>query len=191
MSLSLIMTLFTPGEAARITGVSLDLQRDWRRRGYLPASEGHARFNLFDLGGMLVTQMLSERGVGPTHTREVAPLCAAAIAYFALTEPGAVEGLDDRSNLERIKRQVLRDHPSNVFRHSRPGRFFIWWPDGTEWWDESIDRAFARRMLQESETGAAPQKPASPAIVIDLEELGELLQRRAGRPLVCVWGGEQ
>jgi hypothetical protein len=38
--------MFTPSEAASITGVSALTQRDWRHRGFLPKlSGGHARFD--------------------------------------------------------------------------------------------------------------------------------------------------
>lgn len=56
---------FTPGEAARLTGVSTDLQRDWRRRGLLApkALAGHSRFEFDGLCRMLALKAFSDAGV--------------------------------------------------------------------------------------------------------------------------------
>jgi DNA-binding transcriptional MerR regulator len=56
---------FTPGEAAEITGVSVENQRNLRRTGYLPSHKGHARFDIRDLAQLLVIGIMSERGIGP------------------------------------------------------------------------------------------------------------------------------
>lgn len=86
------MTAFTPSEAAAITGVSTDLQRDWRRRGYLLSGSGHARFDLFDLARMLTMQLLAARGIGPQQSVEIAEWCALGIARDVLAGTDAWEG---------------------------------------------------------------------------------------------------
>ncbi|WP_050525518.1 MerR family transcriptional regulator [Pseudorhodobacter aquimaris] len=55
----------TPSEAAEVTGVSLDNQRNLRKQGYLPKNKGHARFSLLEVCRLLVIGALSERGIGP------------------------------------------------------------------------------------------------------------------------------
>lgn len=60
-------TKFTPAEAAKFTGVSTALQRDWRRRGILPArgSGKHHRFTFEDLCEMTALKAFSDAGFGP------------------------------------------------------------------------------------------------------------------------------
>lgn len=51
---------FSPAEAASLSGVSADLQRDWRRRSLIPASVGgRARFALDEVAGLYVMNACS------------------------------------------------------------------------------------------------------------------------------------
>lgn len=52
--------LYSPAEAAALSGVSQVLQRDWRRRGLLPArTSGRARFTINDILRMRVMKRCS------------------------------------------------------------------------------------------------------------------------------------
>ncbi len=65
-SVRYISTEYTPAEAARATGVSVELQRDWKRRGYL-ASRGdgkHSRYTFEDMCRMLALKAFSDAGIG-------------------------------------------------------------------------------------------------------------------------------
>ncbi len=75
---------FTPAEAERVTGATTTMQRDWRRRGFLPSGDGHARFDLFSLGRLFVMKALADRGIGPSLTGLEAEWCALAVARDAL-----------------------------------------------------------------------------------------------------------
>lgn len=92
MSEPYTLTQFTPAEAEAITGVSNNVQRDWRRHGYLRQSDGHARFNIFDLGKMLTMAKLSQRGIGPKDSFKVAEWCAEGIAVQCFAAIEAYEG---------------------------------------------------------------------------------------------------
>lgn len=94
-----IITLaqFTPAEAERITGVSTAQQRDWRRREFLPANEGHARFDLFQLASMLVLKVLADRGIGPAAAREEADWCAASVVWAAMDSRETWDGDADQA----------------------------------------------------------------------------------------------
>lgn len=100
MSITLTLTTFTPAEAEAITGVSTASQRDWRRRGFLASSAGHARFDAFDLARMLVIRLLSDRGIGPGQTAEasyahcgdIAGVCSSGILLHAFRWIDAWEG---------------------------------------------------------------------------------------------------
>lgn len=66
--IEITLTQFTPGQAEKITGVSVVQQRNLRRHGYLISNEGHARFNAFGLARLLAIQILADRGIGPALT---------------------------------------------------------------------------------------------------------------------------
>ncbi len=85
-------TTFTPGEAEKITDVSPATQRDWRRHGFLPKIDGHARFDGFNLAEIMALKMLSERGVPLKQAAEVGELCARGIMHDALEQADAYEG---------------------------------------------------------------------------------------------------
>ena len=61
-----ISTEYTRGEAARATGVSVELQRDWKRRGYLASRDDgkHSRYTFEDLSHMLALKSFSDAGIG-------------------------------------------------------------------------------------------------------------------------------
>jgi hypothetical protein len=79
------LTKFTPSEAERITGVAVDLQRVWRKRGFLPKVEGHARFDLISLAEMKALKALFDFGRDDFTRSRVAPVCARAISHEVLT----------------------------------------------------------------------------------------------------------
>ena len=79
-----VATGATPAEAERITGVNVTLQRDWRRRGFLPSNEGHARFDVFSLAKMRFLSAMAERGIGPASTEKYVDITMNAIAREAL-----------------------------------------------------------------------------------------------------------
>lgn len=89
-----IITLaqFTPAEAERITGVNTALQRDWRRRDIMPSSDGHARFDVFQLASMAVLKTLADRGIGPSLAKEEADWCAASVVWGAMASSETWDG---------------------------------------------------------------------------------------------------
>ncbi|MFD1789678.1 MerR family transcriptional regulator [Sphingomonas floccifaciens] len=98
----LTVSQFTPAEVEKITGVSTMTQRDWRRRGFLEKrGEGHARYDLFDLGHLLALKLLSDRGVPLDAAADVANFCGMGIGYRVLQWVDAYEGDHLRTNEAR------------------------------------------------------------------------------------------
>lgn len=97
MDAQITLALFSPAEAEKVTGVGTALQRDWRRRGYLPAGDGHARFDIFDLSRMYVMKLLSDRGIGPALSHTAADWCAAVVTAGALSHIDAWEGEPEKA----------------------------------------------------------------------------------------------
>lgn len=97
MTAQYTLSTFTPGEAEAITGVSTTLQRDWRRREFLPKGDGHARFDVFALAEMLTLKLLADRGIGPQLAKDVSDWCAIGMAWEALRSKDAYEGDHERT----------------------------------------------------------------------------------------------
>jgi hypothetical protein len=173
------LTLFTPGETAKITGVSPDLQRDWRRRGYLPVTDyGHNRFGLHGLAHMLFLKSMADRGIGPQHSQPLAEIAAGGIALGALSDDAAFDAGNSRQHMEGALRQTT---PSKIVRRIMPTSLLIIWADATERWDNSFDNAVASIPAKD-----VAKKLAGPVTALHQFELGALLRRRAKRPLVHV-----
>lgn len=148
MNSTITLTVFTPGEAERITGLTTVMQRDWRRRGFVGASEGHARFNGFDLAEMWALKLLSDRGIGPQHGREVADWLAGGIMLYALQDRRAYEG--DGDELNRVPEidvpDDMRSAIEKAAEKARPGNKFDLSGARLGWLARSNE--LARRVLQ-------------------------------------------
>ena len=174
---------FTAGEAEKITGLSPDTQRDWRRRGFLDAPEkGWSRYELRDLAELLVMSALQERGIGPSISKNIAGVVALRLSFFVVSW---VEAIDDRTNgeMEKIiqqRRKLVGETRGHFFitPSTEPRRFVIFWANGTTEFVEDIGKAF-------SELSSDPRYHGA-ILVLDLEALATLLIERAGRPFVSV-----
>ncbi len=126
METRISLTVFTPREAERITGVSTVMQRDWRRHGYLPVNEGHMRFNVFGLAELLALRLLAERRIGPQQGKLVSDWLAAGITRFALQSRHAYEG--DAAEIQNLpedtSRAAMRVALENAAAKAAPGNTF-------------------------------------------------------------------
>lgn len=177
------LTRFTPAEAERITGVNVTLQRDWRRRGFLPSNEGHARFDVFSLAKMRFLSAMAERGIGPASTEKTGDITMNAIAREALSGENAAEGDTHRGGPRLMAMSVISRCSPLGGKMGRliTGPIFVLFADGTEWWDQSPDAAFNRK-IEAEDWGALD----GPVIMLDTRVLGVGIAARAGRPLVTV-----
>ncbi len=194
MTAILTSTLFTPAQAEKITGLSVASQRDFRRRGFMKATPGtgHSRFDVFDLAWMLFVRSMSDRGIGPSQSVEVAEWAVQRIVWSALSWINAFEGDHEIAFLEDV-----RDVPNDVlwgrigdrlmrqfFRENNkvrvlPAPIFIWWADGAHDFHVSLDLAIDQL------SGSDP-KLLGPIVVMCLESVGNDLLDRAACAFVHV-----
>ena len=175
------MNEFTPAEAASITGVSVDQQRNWRRYGYLSKSRRkHARFRPHQLAELAIMQTLSERGIGPGASHKIALLIGAHVIYYAcLWRPDAFEdrtGLDfswHSTGEKSIAEQVAF---FSVLEDADPAQFFVWFADGSSKFVDDLTVAFNRLYAHEEQVNGS-------CIVMDLEGIAAALLDRTERPL--------
>ncbi len=171
-------TAFTPAEAERITGVSVVLQRDWRRRKIIPArQDGEARFLLPALLEMLTLKMLSEAGLGIEEAREWCPFVPAAIASHALVVDGAIEGDVDLHPLGLRYPEILAKEISAQISRAIPGGDLVIWSDRKS----EVVRDWRSAIEQ------APHSKLCGAVrILIFEAIGTELAKRAGRALVHI-----
>lgn len=185
------LTHFTPAEAERITGVTTTLQRDWRRRAFIPVMDGHARFDLFQLAEMITLNALANRGIGPSLSKQVSEICAKAIVYSALAWSNAWDG-DAHSDLawRKIQPHIKKWDGKSEYLITQlwqslkiplafPAPCFIWWADGTHCFSYSYDFAISNMLSDDPRT-------AGPVIILNLNSLGTVMLDRAGRELAHV-----
>ena len=172
---------FTPSEVETVTGLTTVMQRNWRRHGYLPSLEGHARFDVFEVARLMTMRLLSERGIGPKESSKVSEICAIGIVYSALLDskaygPEVIKSSlrAENSDLQTISRRIVRDYTGIGIV---PSQYFIWWADGAHHFDNSLDRAFPPFEFADS-------RIEGPVIVLDLKAMGRSLLQKAGKPLV-------
>ena len=104
---------FTPAEAAACTGLSLAMQRDWRRHGHLPArSGGTASFGPRELAEMRLMVLMRQMGLGPSKSRGLAQEAAPSLVWLILVDhpsTWAVEGPAETAAHYRDKLEALGD----------------------------------------------------------------------------------
>lgn len=210
-----VLTTFTPAEAEKITTLNTVMQRDWRRRGFLPSVEGHARFDAFALAETWVMKMLSDRGVGPQLSKDVANWCALGILWHALKSVDAYEGDHHKTfDWDPEELRPKRD-PEEVAKiqklcedagYSMPDLDFTW-AAKAEWlckqvfrrnncprvipapyfiWWADGSHEWQYELDEAFSKSSGEDKYAGPVIVLDLNALATKLIERAGRALVHV-----
>lgn len=184
------LTQFDANDADRIAGLSLALQRDWRRRGFLPEIKGRARFDAFALARMVAMKALADRGIGPSVTADVADTLATGIVMAALTWRNAWTGDVDAASEHAVPDWAVHAKWAAQSAHlttglymahgveAPSGAFVAWFADGSTAWSDHPGTFFA-------ETSGNP-KYAGAVVILDTNALGTVLLDRAGSALVSV-----
>jgi hypothetical protein len=110
------LAVFPASEAARISGVSPDLQRRWRCDAYLPPNGIRALHDVFQLAHMMALRAISTRTRNAPMARYVSEVCGNGIALHALLHVDAYEGDHlrvlswDGEAFARVRRALRRTH---------------------------------------------------------------------------------
>lgn len=190
------MFAFKPADAERVTGVATQLQRDWRGRGYLAKSEGHARYDIFGLAGLWVLKMASDRGIGPSVAKDIRDQLGGQIGWWALRNVGAWQARAEQwdavpeQNHEGERPTPFRGklrHLANMALFGRAeehdvNRYFIWWPDGSFTPSQSIDGSLLQADPAWQTASGNAGKIGFP-LVLDAETMARVLLERIGGPV--------
>lgn len=155
---------YTPAEAEQVTGVSVTMQRDWRRHGHIPASEsgGHTRYDIVHLSNLAVMKALAGH-VPLKEAKEIAYWAKNRVIKEALGQSAAWENYHESMDLDWMARSFIHEHVKDG--RVLPGKMLMIFADGSEHFDESVDLAFARLSPFDEKTKGA-------TVVIDLQRLG-------------------
>ncbi|MBN9018461.1 MAG: hypothetical protein J0H11_13665 [Rhizobiales bacterium] len=82
--LDLVLNEFTPAETEALTSLTPEMQREWRKRGYIRKFEKHARFDPLDVIEIAVLKMFADRGIGPHRATAWAHDVAGSVLCLAL-----------------------------------------------------------------------------------------------------------
>ena len=159
-----IVRRYSPAETASISGVSADVQREWRRRGLMPferATSGTQEWTSFDLkevAALTIMRILSECGTPLATGRNTAMASATHVVSFV------AEGLGVATAIALRKQFHLR-------RGKAPKRFAATGADVIPKLTDSIDDVF--------------HDMVSPAVIsLDLNAVARLIIDRATKPIV-------
>lgn len=95
--------VYTPGDLERVSGLSGEMQRVWRRRGHLPSPDsGHARFTGFEVLEITIRTALSRAGIPPGENVIDLSCAAKAAMYYAVYCHGAVEVIGPTSKVDHF-----------------------------------------------------------------------------------------
>lgn len=172
---------FSSQEAADMSGVSQDLQREWRRRGILPQQEGRKRirYSLRDVARLKVLGILSASGISVKLQKTVAWQIASLMEERAvqIREAAAVEGLaltDDEFGEMIVQLHGGRLGPYyTLFRLPEP-------PEGSE----LVHANMGGTSLADVEAMALKDGPVGAALIMEAQTLARELAASAPRPLV-------
>ena len=81
---------FSPKDVEGITELSTTMQRDWRRRGFIETQNGHAKFDPFEVATIWIAKTLADRGIGPTVSKVIAPICGVGLVVYPSSGRGSV-----------------------------------------------------------------------------------------------------
>ena len=176
-SMTTISREFSPSEAALITGVSVDLQRNWRRRGLLPENkEGKwTRFSLDHIIKMSVMKVFADAGYSVSYVAKFASMAILPTLAFLHEAPGVVVFEGDEVS-DHIKELTLRHAVVNA-----RGRYLVMFKSA-----ESSEAKISRWESLERLDDVMAERDVIACTVLDCILLSQRIIDRAGLPLIRV-----
>jgi len=174
-SIKLVTREFSPKETEAVIGVSVTMQRDWRRRGLLPQrkEEGWAKYKLEDVIEMMVMQLFSESRYSVKAAQEFAPLAIDPTLFAISKFPGSVDFEGDA-----IGKEEQDFYKARWLRGGR-GRYLVIAHDRRAHKPE-ISQMENLKYIDEFLAGC----DAIHATIIDCQRIAKTIVDRAGLPLV-------
>jgi hypothetical protein len=166
---------YSPAELERISGLSTDMQRVWRRRGHLPpVASGHARFDPAQVIEISIRFALSKLGVSPTESRVIDEGAIAGALYHALLgHHGSCEVIGPPAEVDAfLDVYEDRDLAFSLAGYPEASNYLIW------------DDEDGVRIVDDPQ-GVFDQRTIS-TIAIDLTVVGAQMMERGRKPIVTL-----
>lgn len=195
-----------------MTGMTAAVQREHRRRNFLPSVQGHAKYEADMLSFMALMTALGKNGIGPTAAAEIAGMFDHFVMSQALLTPEAIEAdwdalasLCENMNVPKIFENAVetamgigphalrqRFVQGAIVRDNLPIGFkdyIVVFSDGSHDYGDSIDEILDKRDDPGPDT----------ALVINVAALARKIVTNAPRPLAsivvteegAVWGDDE
>ncbi|WP_324261558.1 hypothetical protein U4960_15780 [Altererythrobacter sp. H2] len=177
---SIEFAVYTPGDLERVSGLSGEMQRVWRRRGHLPSPDsGHARFTGLEVLEITIRTALSKAGIPPSETEIDLTSATKAAMYYAVFSHGAVEVIGPTSKV---------DHFLNVFEENGElGLRLVGNPPASPFFVMNDKRE--SRIVDNADDLILDHEELN--LVYNLRSLGERLVERGRKPIIVVtWPNE-
>ena|SRR6266566_8703491 len=159
------LATYPPKEAAELSGVTSDVQREWRRRKLMPfmiekqTTREWTSFGLKEVAALTIMRTLSEFEVPLSTARTIAEASADHVVLFIL------ECLGDRN------RKTLRKSCPTLVKNWQPERFVVIGSDKIPQFSSSLEELLLRQ-----------HSPATTSL--DLKKIADLVVSRATKPFV-------
>ena len=159
------LATYPPKEAGELSGVTSDVQREWRRRRLMPfliekqETREWKNFDLKEVAALTTMRTLSEFEVPLSTARIIAEASADHVVLFIL------ERLSDREH------ENLRKSCPDLVKNWQPERFVVVGSDKIPQFSANLEELLLRQ-----------HSPATTSL--DLKKIADLIMSRATRPFV-------
>jgi hypothetical protein len=165
--------LFSPAEAATCTGLSLPMQRDWRRAAHLKQRPGVTYFTPREMAEVRIMLKLRQLGMRPSMSRPVAETVAPSVLFQAVMLGGVIASLD------RDIKKVINDADLITIAKTISGVDIIFR------YGVAVNDSFA---LVEDTRYIKFRSEDEVTAVVNFYTMAQILTRKAGRPLFTIIG---
>lgn len=163
---------YAPPELAEISGISMHMQRVWRRRGHLPpVTTRHARFSPHEVATASIRYALAKIGIPPSLSEAIDDKATSAALYHAiLGGQGSCEIIGPEDKVEELLGE--NDLPLMLAGDPEASNFLVWNDDGSARIVDYVEQVF--------------DELTASIIAIDLRVIGARLMERGRKPIVTL-----
>lgn len=168
--------VYTPAELERISGLSADMQRVWRRRGQLHSQgSGHARFTISEVIQITLRTSLSRAGIPPGQEGLDLEGATSAAMFHAVFCHGAVEVIGPAPEVDHFLR-IFEDDDGQL------GTFLVGNPASSNYL--VLNDRHETRIVDEPHDLVATDEELN--FIFNLALLGARLVERGRKPVITV-----
>ena len=166
---------YSAGELARICGMSPEMQRLWRQRGYLPeVQSARARFSPTDVAEIIIRHALSRHGIPPSESATIDPDAAKGALYHAIiNHQGSCEIIGPAGDVNAFLRDYeLEDFALELAESPLRSNYLVWDDEKTMRMVDDVHELFDEQALA--------------IAAIDLRVVGARIMERGRKPIVTL-----